>query len=362
MRRTATLVAWSALAAFSGCDRGEPGRIPSAEGTVTVTVSRPAMAAGTAAFAATVRAVERADLATRVSGTVVAVPVDVGSQVTAGQVVLRLDAEDVAARTRAADAELDRARRAFERMAALHTDGAATDQELDDARARFRIAEAGFEEARAQRAYVTLRAPFAGVVTSRSVDPGDLAVPGRPVLGLAGGSSLEAVTDLPGAWSGSVAAGDTVAVVQPETGERIPALVARVAPALEASSRRFRVEASLPATAAGTWGLVPGAYVQLEVSAPGRGSLWIPADAEVTRGQLTGVFTVEEGAARLRWIRPGERRGEALEVLAGLSGGVSVVRRPPPGLEDGQAVAVEREEPFPAAPLPDGPGASAGES
>lgn len=321
------------------CGADEPGRVPPPAEVPEVTVVHPTVTGGTTSFPATVQAVDRAELATRTSGTVMRVPVDVGSRVARGDVVLELDDADVNARIRRAEAELERARGVLARIEPLNEDGAATDQELDDARAAFGMAEAGLAEARAQRAYSVLRAPFAGVVTTRAVDPGDLAQPGQPVLELAGSGGLEVGADLPASREGRVAIGDTLVLVSPETGRRIPVVVARVSPALEAATRRFRVEAPLPADAREA-GLVPGDYVRLEVDEPDRSTLWVPERAIVRRGQLTGVFTVERDTARLRWIRPGSRSVDAVEVLAGLAPDEPVVVDPPAGLEDGAAVRV----------------------
>lgn len=327
------------LAASAACGGEEPGEIAPPAEAPEVTVVRPTSSGATISFPATVRAVDRADLATRVSGTVVRVPVDIGSRAGRGDVVLVLDDADVAARIRRAEAQLERARGALARIEPLNVDGAATDQELDDARAAFAVAEAGLAEARAQQAYTVLRAPFSGVVTARNVDPGDLVSPGQHVLTLSGTGELEVDADLPGALEGRVNVGDSLTLVRPETGSRIPVAVTRVAPALEAATRRFRVEAPLPADAADS-GLVPGAYVRLEVDAPDRSTLRVPEEAIVRRGQLIGVFVVEQDTAHLRWVRPGGRREAAVEVLAGLAPEDAVVVDPPAGLEDGAAVRV----------------------
>ena len=74
--------------------------------------------------------------------------------------------------------------------------------------------------------------------------------------------------------------------------------------------------------------------------------MWVPADAVVRRGQLTGLFVVVENELRLRWIRPGRRSGDAVEVLAGLPPGSAVVRRPGPAVLDGTAVGEVNEEPW----------------
>jgi RND family efflux transporter MFP subunit len=327
------------LAAAAACGGEEPGEIPPPASVPAVIVVRPTSTGGTVSFPATVHAVDRADLATRVGGTVMRVPVDVGSRVSRGDVVLVLDDDDVAARIRRAEAQYERARGALARIEPLNVDGAATDQELDDVRAAFAVAEAGLAEVRAQQAYTVLRAPFTGVVTARNVDPGDLVSPGRPVLTLAGTGGLEVGADLPGALEGRVRVGDTLTLVRPETGVRIPVAVVRVAPALESTTRRFRVEAPLPGGAR-EQGLVPGTYVRLEVEEPDRSTLWVPEGAIVRRGQLTGVFAVEQDTARLRWIRTGARAETAVEVLAGLAPDEVIVLDPPAGLEDGAAVGV----------------------
>lgn len=335
--RTAISSAVMLMAALAACGRDEPGEIPPAGEIPEIAVVRPTATGSTVSLPATVRAVERAELATRISGTVLRVPADVGSAVGRGDVVLVLDDADVAARIRQAEAQLERARGALARIEPLNEDGAATDQELDDARAAFQVADANLAEAHAQRAYTVLRAPFKGVVTTRSIDPGDLALPGRPVLTMVGTGGLEVTADLPASREGRIAIGDTLMLVSPETGVRIPALVERVAPALESATRRFRIEASLPADAA-EHGLVSGAYVRLEVDDAERRTLWVPEATIVRRGQMTGVFTVESDTARLRWIRPGARDEDAVEVLAGLSADDAVVLDPPAGLEDGAAV------------------------
>lgn len=347
-RRWTRMAAAAALAGGTltgaGCDRGEPGRVARAGEPAEVTVSRPVSEGRPAAFPATLRSAYRAQMATRISGTVERMPVDVGSRVSRGDVLVVLDGRDVEARIRSAEAAVTQARRHFRRIENLEVDGAATRAELDEARARMEMAEAALEEATAQRAYTVLRAPFEATVTARSVDPGDLASPGRPVLSLQGTGGLEVVTDLPEAWGNRVATGDTVDVLRPETGDRLRARVVRISPSVEPASRRFRLEAELlgpPPT-----GLLPGTFLRLELPEPGLRTLWVPADAILRRGQLRGAFVVDRDTLRLRWIRTGDRRDGAVEVLAGLDAGAVVVRRPAPDLADGRPVSGVREEPF----------------
>jgi hypothetical protein len=78
----------------------------------------------------------------------------------------------------------------------------------------------------------------------------------------------------------------------------------------------------------------------LELPDPAGQTLWVPAGAIVRRGQLAGVFTIDDDVARLRWIREGRRTADAIEVLGGLAAGEIVVADPAPRLADGHPVRV----------------------
>jgi RND family efflux transporter MFP subunit len=336
MKRYMMLFVPVLLAFVAGCDRREPGEMESVEAVGTVRVSAAAFTEARSQVPARVVALETANLATRSSGTVESVLVDVGSSVRQGQVLVRLEASGVESAVTRAQAQAVVARRTFDRLSNLERDGAATKQELDQAEAILRTAEAMLEEANAAREYVSLRAPFDGTVSARFADPGDLAVPGRPVLVISGSKGVKVEADLPAAMADAVSEGARVAVVVPENGRSWSATIRRVVPVIDLASHRFRVEAMFDSSVD-----VPpaGSFVRLEIAGRGELSAWIPLDALVRRGQLTGVYVVTDGVLRLRWIRTGRRTASAVEVLAGLAEGIRVVREPDPGLLDGTTVA-----------------------
>lgn len=344
---TAAVVTLAALA-WTGCDRGEPGEVPPPEEPVEVSVSVPIRGPATSAHPATVVSTDEAELATRTSGTVRRVRVDVGTRVSRGDTLLELDATDVAAAIEEAEASVTQARKRFERIRSLEADGAATRQELDDARAALERSRAGLKRARGQREYVVLRAPFDGTVSDRTVDHGDLAVPGRPVLHLVRPESVEVVADLPARVGSALAVGREATVADPETGRRHAARVVRVAPARQASSRRVRVELRL-ASGIGS-PPAPGSYLRLELASADDSTVWIPADAVVRRGQLEGVYLAGGEELELRWLELGGERDGAVEVLGGLGPGDRVVRRPGPRLTDGAPVAAAETEAWTGAP------------
>jgi len=329
------------VAVLTACGADEPGRLPMVTQPVAVTVSAVRRAPTVESFPAVVASERTADIATRMSGTIERMLVDVGARVRAGDALVAVDASDVEARVSAAKAQEDLASRTFRRIQNLQRDGAASQQELDQATAALEAARGQRTEAEAQQAYAVVRAPFDGVVTRRMADPGDLAVPGRPLLTLVSTGALKVVADLPAARAGSLEPGRVV-TVQAE-GTTYPVRVTRVVPALGGGSRTFRVEAAFEHAPTG---LIPGTYARLEVKRDGEGPRWVPADAVVDRGQLTGVWAVEADTVRLRWVRLGQRREGGVELLAGPAGMNVVVRRPAPELVDGQPVSSAAEEPW----------------
>ncbi|MEJ2203565.1 MAG: HlyD family efflux transporter periplasmic adaptor subunit [Gemmatimonadota bacterium] len=175
-----------------------------------------------------------------------------------------------------------------------------------------------------------------------------MAAPGRTLLTLVAPGALKVVADLPAQRAGTLEVGSAIGM---RVGDAVvPGSVSHVVPALGPGSRTFRVEASLPQ---GLPKAIPGRYARLEVVRPGGGPRWIPADAVVERGQLRGVYAVEGDTLRLRWVRLGQVRDGAVELLAGPSGELTVVRRPAADLYDGRAVSTTRVEPWAA------PGAAA---
>jgi RND family efflux transporter MFP subunit len=338
-RLTLSAVALVAVA----CTSDEPGRLPLDEAPASVAVSTAARAPVMESFPATITSERMAEIATRMSGTVEAVLVDVGATVRRGAVLVRLDAADVEARVAAARAQTELAVRSFTRVENLVRDGAASRAELDRATAALEAARGAEREAVAQQAYAAMRAPFDGVVTSRIVDPGDLAAPGRPLLTVVAPGALKVVADLPAQRAGSLQVGSAIRM---RVGDAVVlGSVSRVVPALGPGSRTFRVEASLPA---GVPQALPGAYARMEVERAGGGPRWIPEDAVVERGQLKGVYALEGDTIRLRWVRLGQAREGAVELLAAPAGELSVVRRPTADLYDGRAISATRLEPWAA--------------
>jgi len=290
---------------------------------------------------ATVAARERAELAARIPATVRELPFEEGEAVRAGQVVARLADEALRSALAAAEAESavadsDRAR--FARLLEL---AAATPREAEAAAARATAARAAVAASRDALVYAVLRAPFDGRLARRLVHEGDVVSPGQPLVELEGAERFELRATIDGATAAALAAGDLLQTEVDGFGEPFIVRVRAVSRAADPGTHRFEVVADFdPPPAA----IASGAYARLRLPTvganPPQPELLIPAAAIVERGGLVGVFVAEEGRSLLRWLAPGERRGDRLVVRSGLEAGELVILDPA-GLADGDPVSEE---------------------
>lgn len=273
-----------------------------------------------------------ATLSTKVMGSVTEVLVHEGDVVRSGQPLLRIDARDLAAKRAQveagqleAEAVYREAELMVQRMRALHADGAAAQVQLDAAETGFARARAAVESARAAGAeldaiasYSEVRAPFAGVVVRRMVDPGSFAAPGAPLLVVQDSRRLRVSATASSENVRSLARGATLrAIVE---GESVPAVVEGVVPApagglFTVNALVDNADGRLPAAGAAALALPLGMAT----------SIVIPAQAVQRRGDLTGVYLVREAGAILRWIRSAPVSPDSVEVLAGLQDGDRII-------------------------------------
>lgn len=272
--------------------------------------------------------VQRATLSTKVMGSVTSVQVQVGASVQAGQVLARIDARDIAAKRAQAAAALGEAdavhRDALtqaQRFRGLYADSAATRAQLDAVETGLARAEAGMRTARAAAneleayaAYAEVRAPFAGVVTRRFVDPGAFVAPGAPIVDVEDGSRLRISVTVPPDAARRLKPGarmeGTIERVQ------VDAVVEGVAPAH--SGALYNVNA-LVNNARGTHPTGGSATLRIPVGV--RSGVLVPVAALVHEGDLTGVRVQTASGTERRWVRLGTPAGDAVEVLSGLRSG-----------------------------------------
>ena len=289
-------------------------------------------------FLGDVHALQQASLAAGASGEVRRVLVRVGDRVKQGDLLVDIDPSLAAARLRAAAAskqagaaELERAQRDAERLTTAGPDIAAA-AEIEQAtserkravaeRGRLKAAEA---EARAALGRHRVKAPFAGVVASRTVDPGDWVDPGIEVIELVDDRDVEVLASVPPEVARFLSIDDKASLSRQR--ETTPATVRGIVRALDAESRTVRLR--LVPDEPTSW-LLPGAAVDvlLTIERSEDGALVVPRDALVYGIASLKVVKSVDGKAEPVPVEVVARgRDEVLVRAEGLAAGDLVLTR-----------------------------------
>jgi len=334
--RLSALLLFSILLAGCGAKpentQGEASNLPVATVQVKTIENQPHV--NTEAVVGTVQAKLHATLEAKVSGHIERLPVELGQQVKAGELLALLGSSELKARFDQAEASQEQAKRNWDRISALFHQQAATRAEYDDAQAQKRVADAAVAEAKAMLDYAKVVAPFDGVVTKKWVDVGDLASPGKPLVDIEDTSQLRVQADVPDVIASHVQQGDRITVRVDTLDGNLTGTVAEISPAADPIAHTFRIKADLPANS----GLRSGQFARLEVPVGESKALLVPDAAVVQRGQMEILFVVVKGHAQLRLVKTGRHVGDQMEILSGLDAGDTVVIQGASQLTDGQPV------------------------
>lgn len=288
-----------------------------------------------------VEAVRQSTIAAQTQGRIVELAVDVGDRVARGQVIARIDEREATQVVATADAQVAQAEAAlanaqvsYERtrklVAQKFVSEAALDKaqtDFDAAKAQLAAARAAAAQARTGKGYTVIAAPFAGVISSRHVDLGEMAQPGRPLVTLFDPRDLRAVVTVPQAKLVAMQRPIVARIELPTLGLRVDAQGVTVLPAADARTHTTQVRLDLQD---GIKGVYPGMFARGRFSLGEARKLIVPASAVVRRSEVTGAYVVTpSGAIVFRQLRIGEAiPGVGVEVLAGLADGEQVALDP----------------------------------
>jgi membrane fusion protein, multidrug efflux system len=326
----------------------------------------------------TVKSRTATTLSSKIVGRIVALHVREGSIVQAGQLLIELDDQDIAAQTRraeaglreaeaamaevdrgiaaaaagqvAAEAQRDLAASTLARYQRLLDRKSVAPQEYDQVAAQQKAAAAAVDRAiaegqaiqskRAQvlarietarteiagtqvmRGYARIVAPFAGIVTTKHTDVGGLAAPGAPLLTLEDNRRYWLEAAVPDSQIAGLKRGQSLRVAVEGAGFSGAATISEIVPTADQATRTTLVRLDLPASPQMRSGLFGRAWIP----AGRRQAIQVARQAVVERGQLQGVYVVgQDNIARFRLIRTGATHPGGVEVLSGLTGGEQVV-------------------------------------
>src|SRR5271170_3435756 len=294
---------------------------------------------------------------------------DIGSQVTKGELLAKIDTPEVDQELNQARAtrqqilaQMDIAKITTDRWANLLKTDSVSAQEADQyasgykqSRANLAAAEANVRRLEQLEGFKDVYAPFTGVLTRRNVDPGALINAGSGTVGtelfrMARVDPLRVYTSVPQAYAPFIKVGAKTAVTLQEfPGQKFFGKVVRTAEAIDPSTRTLLTEVDVPNQ---DGRLLPGSFGEVHFSVgSGVNKVTVPVNAMLFRAEGAQVAVVgPDGKVQLRPINIGRDYGTTLEILGGVSPTDQIVINPPDSLEDGQPVIVAQKPPAQSPP------------
>lgn len=255
----------------------------------------------------------------RSAGVVDSVLAELGTRVTEGMSLARLESTDQELATAQADATYENAGRLASRARVMTKAGGTTVADSEQVEYQYRQAEIARRKARRDLELTRIVAPFAGIVTARYARPGRFVSAGDTLFRVTETGPLLARVRVPEGSATAVHVGDQ-AIVAGLSGATGKATVLHAAPAFDAASGTRELVLRLTATA----DFLPGANVTVRLGREQRQAVTIPRDALSPDGY---VLVMQNGRTSLRSVTVGgDIGGGRVEVLSGLSSGERVAR------------------------------------
>lgn len=285
-------------------------------------------------YTGTVVADQKATLSARLTAKVAEVLFDVGDQVQQGDVLIRLESEDLDARVlqsqealSSAQARLNAARKEYKRVKELverkllsQSEFDKAESELKTSQAGFRQAEAAVTEAQTTSGFSIITAPFSGVITQRPINQGDTATPGTQLLSMYNPETMQLESSISESQIANIAPGSMLKFELPTYDYVAVGEVVEIAPAADNNSRSFVVKLALETEKR----IYPGSFGKVTVEEGTERVIQLPDNALYQVGQLDYVKVVDEGVIKRRLVQ----LGESNRVRKGINSGDTVLLNP----------------------------------
>ncbi|MDD3576041.1 efflux RND transporter periplasmic adaptor subunit [Halothiobacillus sp.] len=302
-----------------------------------------------ALFPGSVITSDQISISSRVMGYVRSVDVHEGQTVKSGDTLLTIDSTDVTGAINQAQAAVNKAWAAladaknnYERYANLYKENAVPKQMFEQMQTAYKVAQsnysaaiAGLKQAKSQLTYVKITAPFSGTITSRSVDPGQMATPGLPLMTLQGSGQKQVEVQLSSQAFATLKLGDPVTVRYTDfQGEQhqFQGTVERMVDATDPVTHTHTVKIGVPENV----NVRSGNYVIVQIAVAHETGMLVPLTAIHDRGGIRGVFVLDDqNRAWFRMVRLGHVIDGKQVILSGLVPGERLVTQSDDRLQNG---------------------------
>lgn len=287
----------------------------------------------------TLQSDESVQISSEIAGRVTELALSEGAPAAAGDILVRLDDALAVAELDDAQARYNLAQSNLERANSLAKSGNVTERARDEASTNAETSRAALELAKVRLSKHVIRAPFGGTAGMRKISPGAYITAGQPIVNLEKIDRLKIDFKLPELYLAQVANGQTIEItVDALPGRVFAGTIYAIDPHMDINGRALSIRARLdnPELV-----LRPGLFARIRVKGQvKRNVLVVPEAAIVPRGQDKIVYMVRDGQAVEAKVTIGNRSNGLVEILDGLAEDTMVVTAGQQMLRDGSRVEI----------------------
>lgn len=324
----------------------------------TVTARRGSVSTGLS-YVGTVDPWQEIDLAPRISARILSAAGKEGDTLEVGQTAVTLDNGDLkgkintlAKRVQTAKVNLDYWDSQVRRYQTLVNEGAIAEQDFqkiifsrDTAQSGYEEAQAALQEARISLDNSIIRSPMTGTVITVHSQPGDMAVPGKPILTVADISRLKVTVKVVEEDLIKIKKGTPVTLSPGGSAKQYPAQVMEILPALDKTVRTGSVEIAVPEKLMKDYSFKPGMSINVSfVLGQRHNAVIVPKQTIKTEGNNTYLFVVRDGKAARKTVTTGISNDNFVEIRSGLDDGEEVISSGLTEIYDGRPLYLTGEK------------------
>lgn len=270
-------------------------------------------------------------------GKVEAIHFSDGQDVERGDLIVVIEAGELAAELRSMQEQLSLASTTAKRLKNLFERGSVNASDRDDAVSRRAVLQAEVERLQVRLAKTRIHAPFAGTLGLRQISPGDLIEADTMITTLQTVSDLKVDFSVPERYRALIEPGSTLSLWVAGHDKPFTATVRAIDPQIDPTTRTLLVRAEV---ANPERKLLPGNYARVELINRDEAALLVPSIAVLQSLEAVSVFTVEDGIAVRHEVETGHRDNKQVEILRGLKPGSEIITSGIQSVREGQPVTV----------------------
>ena len=274
----------------------------------------------------TIEAIEEVTIVSEIDAVVLSLPFNEGSYINKGDLIAQLDDSQLSAEVNRTEALYDQSKASYNRIKTIVDQNAGTPQDLDDAVANLKVAEANYELAKARLAKTRIVAPFGGTIGTRRVSVGTFLRTGQQITELANLNEIRVSFSAPERFLGQLKRNAEVVVSSSVfPGHEIKGRIIAIEPILDEQTRNVNVVARVQNPGQK---FRPGMSADVSVVLSERPkALTIPNEAIFAKGNQNLVYVVnEDSTVAAVPVTLGLQTPEVVEIVNGLKNGMKVVR------------------------------------